>query len=88
MTGKARTRITIDRLVLQGLAPAEAAKVRHALAAELSTRLSDGALATSDRGDIGHARLSVAPTTAGAELGRAAGRALAGRLGGRPQGRR
>jgi hypothetical protein len=66
-------RVVIDRLVLHGVARADAAAVQRALVAELEARLagSDPGTQVGDR-----LRLDVAPAGDPAELGRSAGAAL------------
>lgn len=83
MTAPPPVRVTIDRLVLHGVAPGDAAAVQRALAAELEAALAGGGPA--DAVPREHLRLDVAtpadPRALGASAGRALGAALAGRPG-------
>ncbi|HEX8620589.1 MAG TPA: hypothetical protein VF718_01320 [Allosphingosinicella sp.] len=73
VTARAPVRVTIDRLVLHGVAHADAAAVQRALAAELSFRLAAGGAPT---GGFERARFDIAPVADPAALGRQAGAAL------------
>ena len=82
MTGPPRIRVSIDRLVLHGVDPAEAAAVRRALSHELQTLLADadaGALAGA--GERARMRLNIGPAGDTAALARGAARAVSGALG-------
>lgn len=87
MSGPARIRLEIDRLVLHGVDRADAAGVQRALARAIEARLAaadPAALAEWTGGDL---KLTLPVTTPGdpAALGRAAGgaigRAIVGRAG-------
>lgn len=81
VTAPAPIRVTIDRLVLHGVAPADAAAVQRALAAALRSAALG---ATGDRfpngGDLSDLELNVAGSSDPAELGRSAGAGLGARL--------
>jgi hypothetical protein len=77
MSRSPRIRVAIDRLVLRGVDPADAAAVRRALVTELQTRLA----ATDPAAFVGasdrpHLRLSIGPCADPASFGREAARAL------------
>jgi hypothetical protein len=75
-----RIQVAIDRLVLRGVAPADAAAVRRALATELQTRLAaTDPAAFADAMDR-HLRLGIGACADPASLGREAARALHGTL--------
>lgn len=81
MTPPSRIRVSIDRLVLRGVDRADAAAVQRALAGEIAARLGHAdasALAGYPGGD--RLRLSVGTAGNAAELGKAAGGAVANAL--------
>jgi hypothetical protein len=77
MSRSPRIRVAIDRLVLRGVDPADAAAVRRALVTELQTRLA----ATDPAAFVGasdrpHLRLGIGGGADPASFGREAARAL------------
>ena len=78
VTAPGPIRVTIDRLVLHGVAHADAAAVERALTAELRARLS--AMGPDLPADSAEIQLSIPPTSGAAELGRSAGAGIANSL--------
>lgn len=77
-------RITIDRLVLHGVPPGDAAAVQRALGEAVRAQLAQAG-AVAEGFAAARLDLAVAPAAGPAALGTAAGTALGGRLkGGRP----
>jgi hypothetical protein len=81
MTGAPRIRLTIDRLVLEGVAPGDAAAVQRAMAQAIEVRLAQADVAGlgPDRASL---NLAVSAGTGPAALGQAAGRALGASIAG------
>lgn len=81
MTAAPRIRITIDRLVLKGVAPGDAAAVQRAMTQAIHARLGQ-----ADVAGLGPNRaslnLAVSAGTGPAALGQAAGRALGASIAG------
>ena len=80
-----RIRLTIDRLVLEGLRPGDGARIAGALRTELGRQLGDPAAAADLARQADRPELTVAPLrpvegTSPAALGRATGRAIGERL--------
>jgi hypothetical protein len=80
VTGPRPIRVVVDRLVLHGVAHADAAAVQRALAAELRSALAGAEPGGGDRESV---RLDVAAAADPGALGRSAGKALAGTLAGK-----
>lgn len=84
MSAPQAIRITIDRLVLHGVPPGDAAAVQRALGDAVRAQLAQAG-AMPEGFAAARLDLAVAPAAGAAALGRAAGTALGGRLkGGRP----
>jgi hypothetical protein len=89
MSRPQRVRISIDRLVLHGVDRADAAAVRRAMVAALTSHL--GSVDTSTVAPpAGHdrVRLTVGSTNGASGLGQSAGEAVAGAVGFGARGRR
>ncbi len=89
MSRPQRVRISIDRLVLHGVDRADAAAVRGAMVAALTSHLG-GVETPTVAPPAGHdrVRLTVGSTRGASGLGQAAGEAVAGALGFGARGRR
>ena len=79
MTQPREIRVTIDRLVLHGVPPGQAAAVERALAAELQARLQGAAL-PAEGVAASNLRLDIGGSPDPGRLGRDAGAAVAGAL--------
>ncbi len=83
MTARARIRLSIDRLALYGVEPADAAVMRAALDRQLRSLLGNlDPSAVRGAGDRAQLRLDVGPAGSPEALASAAAGAIAGALGG------